>query len=321
MLHRHLKTTLRFLWRQRLFTGLNILGLAIGIAASWMIYRIVDFEYSYDENLPSKERTYKLITGVVYDEEESRYGGVSAPIYQAIREEVSGVEKTVPVFGQWIESVEIPQNSGKPILVEEQEGIVAVDEAYFEMVPYVWVTGNPESCFDNPDGVVLTESRAKEYFPQLDPEAILGMPLVYNGETPKTVTGIVNDLEGPTEFTANEFIYLKPEVYPLGSWTNTNGSDKLYLKFFEGSDPKEVLSQINEISNSKWGEFNKGRDQPLNVTKWYELLPLSESHFSTHVDEDQVRKASKPVIYGLIGIGGFLLLLACINYINLSTAQ
>ncbi|MCR9015325.1 ABC transporter permease [Aquiflexum gelatinilyticum] len=321
MIHRHLRTTLRFLWRQRLFTGLNILGLAIGIASSWMIYRIVDFEYSYDKDLPHKERTFRLITGAVYDEGESRYGGVSAPIYQAIREEVSGVEKAVPVFGQWIGSVEISQKVGKPILVEDQEGIVAVDESYFEMVPYTWLVGNSASSFENPNNVVLTENRAREYFPQLKIEEILGKPLVYNGEIQKTISGIVKDLEGPTEFTAQEFIYLKPEVYALGDWTNTNGSDKLYLRFFEDSNPVTVLEQINELSASKWDEFNKNRDQNLSVKKWYELLPISESHFSTHINDYNVRKASKPVIYGLIGIGGFLLLLACINYINLSTVQ
>lgn len=321
MLHRNLKSTLRFLWRQRLFTGLNILGLAIGIAASWMIYRLVDFEYSYDENIPNREQTYRLITGVVYDEGESRYGGVSAPIYQAIREEVPGVEKTVPVFGQWIQVIEIPQKTGKPMLVEDQAGIVAIDESYFEMVPYTWLVGNLESSFANPESVVLSESRAKEYFPQLNAEEIIGKPLIYDGEIQKTVSGIVKDLTGPTEFMAKEFVFLKPEVYPLGAWTNTNGSDKLYLRFFEDSNPEEILSQINEISNSKWSEFRKDLKEPLSVTKWYELLPLSESHFSTHVNDYQVRKASKSVIYGLIGVGGFLLLLACINYVNLTTAQ
>lgn len=317
----YLKTTLRFLWRQRLFTGLNILGLAIGIAASWMIYRIVDFEYSYDKNLPHKEQTFRLITGVVYDEGESKYGGISAPIYQAIREEVSGVEMAVPVFGQWVEVVEIPQKTGKPLLVEEQEGIVAIDAAYFEMVPYSWLAGNPISCFQNPETIVLTESRANEYFPQLTMEEILGKPLIYNGELPKIVSGIVKDLVGPTEFTAKEFVFLKPEVYPLTAWTNTNGTDKLYLRFFEDSDPAAVLDLINKLSASKWAEFNKDREQLLPGKKWYELLPLSESHFSTHINDYEIRKASKPVIYGLIGIGGFLLLLACINYINLSTAQ
>lgn len=321
MINRYLKTTLRFLWRQRLFTGLNILGLAIGIAASWMIYRIVDFEFSYDKNLPSKERTFKLITGAVYDEGESRYGGVSAPIFQAIREELSGVEKAVPVFGQWIDVVEIPQKKGKPLLIEEQEAIVAIDAAYFEMVPYTWLAGNAATSFQNPDGVVLTETRAKAYFPQLSTEEMLGMLLIYNGETQKTVAGIVKDLEGPTEFTAQEFVFLKPEVYSLGSWTNTNGTDKLYLQIFKESNPTVVLDQINEISSSKLDEFNKGRDKAVPVVKWYEFLPISESHFSTHIDDYQVRKASKPVIYSLIGIGGFLLLLACINYINLSTAQ
>lgn len=226
----------------------------------------------------------------------------------------------MPVFGQWHATVEVPKDSEAPSLLEVQE-IVATQKEYFEMRPYRWLAGNANSAFDNPASVVLTQSRAKLYFPSIEPLKVIGRALVYEGGIQKTVSGVVEDTDSPSEFTAKEFFFLEPEIYDLGAWTGTSSSYKVYLQLHSGSKPDQVLQQINQLSEEKWDEFRETLDQPIFVSKTYGLLPMSESHFSTHVLDSGVRKASKPVIYGLIGIGGFLMLLACINYINLSTAQ
>ena len=321
MLKHNLKTAFRHLKRHKLFTSLNILSLAIGITASWMIFRIADYEFSYDTDLPNIDNTYRLITHVRTDTKETTYGGTSFPIYQAIQDEVTGVERAIPVFEQWNNTVEIPQEIGAPLLLEAKKGIVATQKEFFELRPYIWLSGNPRSAFDNPESVVITESRAQLYFPGIHPSEVIGRELIYDEGLHKIVSGVVEDLDSPSEFTAKEFFYLKPKVYHLGAWTGTNGNAKVYLQLYPDSKPEQVLQQINQISKEKWDEFRTTLDQPIVVSKTYDLLPMSESHFSTHVLDTAVRKVSKPVIYGLIGVGGFLMLLACINYINLSTAQ
>ncbi|MBB6325865.1 ABC-type antimicrobial peptide transport system permease subunit [Algoriphagus iocasae] len=321
MLSNYIKTTFRYLWRHRLFTFLNILGLAIGISASWVIYRIVDFEFSYDTDLVEQGDVYRLVTHAVYDAEESIYGGASSPIYQSIRDEVPGVELVVPVYGQWVDQLEVPRADQPALVFEEQEGIVAVQPSYFNLKSYTWLAGDHSIAFENPENVVLTQSRAALYFPETKVEDVLGKVLVYDGEIQRTVSGVVKDLDLPSEFNYQEFVYLRPQVYPLDAWTSTNGSDRIYLRLHPEAKVGQVLEQINELSQAKWNEFNSRRDEPLNVSKWYSLLPMEESHFSTHVKEYGVRKASKPVLYSLVGVAGFLLLLAYINYINLSTAQ
>jgi putative ABC transport system permease protein len=321
MLKNYFKTTFRRLWRHKLFTFLNIIGLAIGIAASWLIFRIADYELSYDTDLPDIENTYRLITHVRQNATETTYGGISPPIYQAIQDEVTGVERAVPVFVQWHATVEVPKESAAPLVLETREGLVATQKEYFELRPYTWLAGNVNSAFDNPASVVLTQSRAQLYFPSTEPSEVIDKVLVYDGGMQKTVSGVVKDLDSPSEFTAEEFFYLEPKTYHLGAWTGTNGGAKVYLQLYPGSNPELVLQQINQLSEEKWDDFRATLDQPIFVSKKYDLLPMSESHFSTHVLDVEIRKASKPVIYGLIGVGGFLMLLACINYINLSTAQ
>jgi ABC-type antimicrobial peptide transport system permease subunit len=308
-----------------LFTALNITGLAVSISASWIIFRIVDYEFSYDRGRPNTDKIYRVVTGFIWDEKESYNGGVSAPLYQGVRQQASGLDYVVPVLGKWIDAVEVNTTTGKPLIVDDPTGIVATDSAYFSMVPYHWILGNNTTAFNAPENVVLTEERAKKYFPGKKPEEIFHQRLTYYSSRDtitRTITGIVADLNTPTEFTAQEFCSLPTKAYKLNEWTNTNGSDKLYLQLKQGAEPAKVLSQIQGLVDQKAKEFGQKNANQIHFKykRWFQLLPLKESHFSTFIEEYQVRKASKPVLYGLAGIGLFLLVLACINYINLSVA-
>lgn len=323
MIKKYLTTTLRHLWRHRLFTALNIFGLAISVSAGWIIFRIVDFEFSYEKTLPDKNNIYRVVSGFVFDGKEEYNGGVSAPMYQGIRQQIPGIRNVVPVFGKWLKSVEINNTPGKPLIVDDPADIVATDSTYFSMIPYRWIAGNRSTSLLAPENVVLTESRAKQYFPNKNPADILNKTITYYsyGDTvQRTVTGIVADLKTPTEFTAKEFCSLPTKAYALAAWTNTNGSDKLYLQLKEGTNAGKILKQVDNLSAAKRKEFEQGRPDNPEYKRWYQLLPLKESHFSTYINEYNVRKASKPVLYGLMGIALFLLVLACINYINMSVA-
>ena len=323
MIKKYFTTTLRYLWRHRLFTTLNILGLAVSISACWIIYRIVDYEFSYDRGLANKENIYRVVTGFIFDEKESYNGGVSAPIYQGVREQVSGIDYTVPVLGKWLKAIEVNTPTGKPLIIEEPEGVVSTDSTYFSMVPYHWLKGNKLTALNAPENVVLTESRAKKYFPGKTNDEIINRTLIYysyRDTVQKTITGIVADLQTPTEFTAQEFCTLPTKAYELSAWTNTNGSDKLYLQLKQGTPSAKVLAQIESLVAKKSKQFEEKNASNYKFKRWYQLMPLKESHFSTYVQEGEVRKASKPVLFGLAGIGLFLLILACINYINMSVA-
>jgi ABC-type antimicrobial peptide transport system permease subunit len=171
--------------------------------------------------------------------------------------------------------------------------------------------------------VVLTADRAKKYFPGKKPEEIFHRQLTYYSSRDtitRTITGIVADLNTPTEFTTQEFCSLPTKAYGLNAWTNTNGSDKLYLQLKQGADRAKVLTQIESLVEQKSKEFEQKNANHFKFKRWFQLLPLKDSHFSTFINEYEVRKASKPVMYGLVGIGLFLLVLACINYINMSIA-
>lgn len=322
MFKNYFKTTLRHLWRQRLFTALNILGLAVSISACWVIYRIVSYEFSYEKNLPGKENIYRVLSGFVFDEKEQYNGGVSKPMYQGIRQEISGINYTVPLLGAGLKALQVNYSNGKPLMVDAPENVAATDSTYFTMLPYRWLAGNKRAAFAAPNSVVLTESRAKKYFPNQKLAGILNQTITYYGyqdTVTRTITGIVADYPTPTEFTTQEFCSLPTKAYEMAQWTNTNGSDKLYLQLKQGVNPAAITAQIDSLSAKKRRAFEETQTDNFKYKQWYELLPLKESHFATMLQWED-RKASKPVLYGLIGIALFLLLLACINYINMSIA-
>jgi len=324
MIKKYTATAIRHLWKSKLFTALNIFGLALSISACWVIFRIVDYEFSYDRGLPNNKNIYRVVTGFIFDEKESYNGGVSAPLYQGVREQIGGLKYVVPVFGKGVNAVEINNTAGKPTIIDEPKNIVATDAAYFNMLPYRWLAGNKSKALFAPESVVLTESRAKQYFPHKKSSEILNQTITYYGYSDtvqRTVTGIVADLKAPSEFTAQEFCALSTKAYELNAWTNTNGSDKLYLQLKSGTKPDKVLKQIENIAANKLKEFQQKKSDAFKFKRWFQLLPLDESHFSTYINEGDIRKASKPVLYGLSGIALFLLVLACINYINMSVAS
>ena len=320
----YLTNALRHLRHSRLFTTLNILGLAIGISACAVIYRIVAFEFGFDTTIPDKAHTYRVVTGFKFDEKTSWNGGVAAPLYQELRKQPIGIRSVVPVFGRSVKMVQVNTNDGKPLTVDEQNGIVATDSAYFAMVPYQWIAGDAHTALRSPKQLVLTESRAKQYFPHQTPREVINKTITYfswQDTVTYTVSGVVADPGARTEFTGKEFCLLPDKAYPLAEWTNTNGNDRLYLQLSPQAAPAHVLTAIETIMSEKARQFAQTQKNTFKYKKWFALMPLADSHFSTYIHEYEMHKADKKILYGLLGVAAFLLLLASINYINMSVAS
>jgi len=308
-----------------LFTSLNIMGLAIGISICWVVLRIVNYELSFENAVPNKENIYRLSSAFTNEGKVDYNGGVPKPLYQAIRDDIPYIKTVAPIFREYnIASVGVPQTGAsarKIDATEELFKVMLVDSAYFSMVPYTWLAGHKTRALSQPDNVVLTAKKAKMYFPNFAVDQIIGQTLVYNDTLSKIVSGIVDELAFPTEFDGSEFFFLKPQNYPLNIWTNTHGSDKVYIALQEGADIAQVTAAINKITDDKWLSFKKESKPTYTYNRKIVTTNLKELHFATHLDIWDTSKTSKTVIYGLVGIALFILLLACINYINLVTAQ
>jgi ABC-type antimicrobial peptide transport system permease subunit len=318
MFKNYITITLRQLWRNRLFTALNILGLAVGIRSCWIIYQIVDYEFSFDQKHPSAERIYQFISESEDEDKLSRFAGISRALPITVKNEISGVELVVPVYHKDdLKASVINENKEEIRTFEQPKHQVSVSEAYFEMMPYEWIVGNPKTAFNSPNQVVLTKSRAEQYFPSTPAEELLGKTITYNDTSIISISGIVADLDFPSSFKSQEFFVLADKDWINDWWGSFNSKDNLYVKLKENIATESVLNQVNAINY----EHRKESFEKYNRKQWYNLVPLSDIHFTTELGVNNNITVDKKVLYGLIGVAAFILLLACINYINMSTAQ
>ncbi|MFC0317325.1 ABC transporter permease [Olivibacter oleidegradans] len=311
MINHHLKATFRYLWRNRLFTGLNILGLAIGISASWIIFRMVSFEFSYDKFEPDRERIFQLTSSFkTPDGRDREMAVVPKGVLPAMLREISGLEEVSPVYYQHYETAQ----TAKSPLVENLSERIATLPGYFKMIGYQWLAGNAQQALKTPEQVILTASRAQYYFPGKRLSEIIGQTITYNDTIQKTVSGVLADLGYLNSFPAQEFFPIDQESLTSTDWSSLSSNELLFVKLKKGVSTKTVLDQLNALNEKINSEVFKQR----NFKSHFKLLQLKDKHFATQSD---TRTANKSVLFGLIGIAFFLLALACINYINLTTAQ
>ncbi len=317
MLKNYFKLTLRHLWRNRMFTILNIVGLSIGVSACWTIYQIVDYEFSFDQKHPDAERIYQFISMGEQEGKVSGAGGITPALPLAVRDDVAGAELVVPVYHKYDRSAVVSDDgTGTLRSFQKPKHQVFVSESYFEMVPYQWIVGNSTTAFNFTNQVVLTKSRAEEYFPNVPLDELFGRTITYNDTVLVSVSGIVADLDFPSSFNAQEFFEVAPHDWNSNIWLSFNSNNNLFVKLAPNTSIESFLTQVNAISH----QHTKEVLEEIGIKKWYDLVPLADKHFTSELAINSPF-VDKKVLYGLMGVAVFILLLACINYINLSTAQ
>lgn len=321
MIRNYFKIAFKVFTRNKAFTAINVLGLSIGISASLIIFLIADFEFSYDKIQTNAGRIYRVVLDRKSNGNDGHSAAVPAPLSNAVENEMSGVEAVVPLMqfqGDATAKVSI-ERSGKPVIFKSQPGIVFTNPDYFSLLPYQWLAG---TVSDQPFHVVLSESRAKQYFPSAEIYDIIGRSIRYNDEFSVTISGIVKDIKENVSFDATEFISFATIAqthfqndFMMDVWNDWMAYSQLYVKL--SGTPENSEKQFNQL----FRKYNKDayKDE-LNHTR-IRLQPLRDVHFNKEYAGFNQRIAHKPTIYGLFMVAGFLLLLACINFINLTTAN
>ncbi|WP_020594723.1 ABC transporter permease [Spirosoma panaciterrae] len=328
MLLNYLKIAFRNLSRNQLTTILNVVGLSVGIAACLVIYLIVEFELGFDKRVPDSEQVYRLVSKFKFGDDFYYNSGLSTPIPEVVRTKLAGVRTVAPFHTGSFQVVDVPRQGAEPLQVRagknERDWMVSTNEAFFEILPRQWLAGSPKTSLSKPGQVVLTEKQARLYFGDASP-AIVGRTLVgkqYKDTLLLTVSGLVKDLDTPSDFDFQAFVSLATQTSSkkrrdnLGfdQWNNTNSSSQCLLKLARGTDPKRFGEQVTKLVAANVPPSEDSGD------RWLLLQPLSDIHFNADYASGRPI-AHKPTLLILTLVGGFLLLLACINFINLATAQ
>jgi putative ABC transport system permease protein len=320
MIKNYFKVALRNFWRHKLFTLINIIGLSIGISAAVVIYLIVHFDLSFDKFHKDGDRIYRIVTNYSYSGEVGFNSGVCGPLGGAVRSQVTGVEVTAPFYILYQPDVFVPGKGDVPVRFKKQDNVILADGEYFKLIHYKWLAGSPATALSEPNQVVLTSAQAKKYFPALSYSQIMGKIITYD-TIRAAVTGIVQTIAQNTDFIFNNFISystneankaLKDQL-SLTNWGGTSSQSQLFIKLSPNVAAANIEKQLNVIL-SKNEQITKGDKEDFH------LQPLSDIHFNANYSSF-TSIVNKTTLYGLLAIAAFLLILGCINFVNLTTAQ
>ena len=167
MIKNYLTIAIRTLWKNKLFTSINVLGLAIGISASLVIYLLVNYHFTFDKFEKDNDRIYRVVSDFSFSGESYHNSGVASPLPDAVRKEITGIEAVVP-FRTVDEGakVSVPVADKKePVVFKNQSEIVFADERFFNLIGYEWLAGSAKTALLQPYQTVLTESNAKISLP------------------------------------------------------------------------------------------------------------------------------------------------------------
>jgi putative ABC transport system permease protein len=329
MFKNYLKVALRNFRHNKIFTIINILGLSIGLSAALVIFLIVKYDYSFDRFEINGNRIYRVVSSYTFSAGNPGYTrGVPAPLAESVKKNISGLDQIVTFRYYSNNKVEIPApHVAKPSMFKSQDHVIFAEENYFKMLPYKWLAGSPVTAMQGAGKVVISEAKAKLYFPSLSYPEVIGQKIVYDDTIVTQVSGVVADLkhQGNTDFNFEQFISLPTILNNYGikakfywdQWGSITSDQQLYVVLSSGAKTEYVEAGLKKIY-----EDNLSADaRKNNYTGDYHLQPLDDIHFNNRYGDFGVPLANKTTLVSLILVAVFLLALGSINFINLSTAQ
>jgi predicted permease len=318
MFKNYLKTALRSFKRHKLFTFINIIGLAIGISAALVIFLIVNFDLTFNQNIKDNDRIYRVVSDYSYQGDPFYNSGVTGPLPEAVKNQMTGLETVAPFFTL---SYKVTIQKKNPAKFKNQD-VVYADKTYFDLFPRQWLAGSAKSSLNAPFRVVLSVKQAQKYFPSLSYDQIIGKQVIYADSIKTTVTGVVAEPTGNTDLEFHDFIShstvnsINDIKKQLTGWGGTTSSSQLFVKLAPKTTTANIIKQLNAILLKNRPDMAKnGFKASLNIQ------PLNDLHFNSHYGTYNRPVANKTTLYLLMAVAAFLLLLGCINFVNLTTAQ
>jgi ABC-type antimicrobial peptide transport system permease subunit len=316
MLKNHVTAAWRTLVRNKVYSLVNVLGLAFGICACLVIYLITRYEYSFDTFHPDHDRIFCVD---FMEASGGHFNCVPGAWAAAMRREMTGLQ-TVAGFHTYSADVTIPgDRNSVPEHFSDDGSLLIAEPQYFDIFQYRWLSGNAATALNLPNSVVLTAEKAQKYFGNLAPDKIIGRTVCYQDSLMMRVTGIVAGFTGNSDLNFSQWIsfatipvsFLKSKV-KLDDWRKIDGSTQVMVKLAKGVAPSQIDTQFVALAKRHYGKH------PAFAAI---LQPLSGIHFHEEYGGFVERKASLVVMKMLTMVAVFILILAIVNFVNLSTAQ
>ncbi len=303
--------------RNGLFSFLNILGLTVGFTCSILIYLFVQDELSYDRTLSNSDQIYRIAW--MSDNPQTR---TPHPMAQAMVQDFPEVEQAVslsPWYGPGLSRDEIRVKNVKTNVIFEEPDFYFVDSTFLEIFQLKVIEGDKDAL-KKPWSFVISESLAKKYFGD---SSAIGQELLLN-DMPNEVSAVVEDMPEHSHFHFNGLIsYLTiKQINPGSNWmTWADFGHFNYIKLVEGASSKVVEAKIPEWVLGYLNFDDAQKEVILSGEERFKLQPIKTIHLNSHLRWELENNGNILYVYILLVVLGFLILIAAINYTNLTTAK
>ena len=307
MFKNYIKTTLRNIRRQKGFSFINIAGLAIGIACSVLVMIYVIDQLSYDRFHEKADRIYRIVSKGLFIDYDINQIGTPYVLAKSLREEY-GNSLQVTQLTSWYDGIINIDNTN---LLNER--IIAADKDFLKVFSFQMFEGDPSSALAEPFTAILTESAAMKYFGEEDP---MGVRLKI-GANNFVVTGLMRDVPQNSHITFDVVVSIKSRRnYDRIGWLSNNYST--YVTLSENITQNSLKTKLKLLV-----EQNINQELSRLKNNWWEyrLEPLVDIHLHSDLNAPNGinGKYEYVLVFGLIAF--FILIIACVNYVNLTTAK
>ncbi|WP_412468002.1 ABC transporter permease [Pedobacter sp. KLB.chiD] len=309
----NLKIAWRNLWNHKGYTLINVLGLSIGMASCILIFIFIRYQLSFDEGFKNEDRIFRVVTNWKYEAFDDFSSGVPITFPAAARNEIAGFEKVGFIVKRG-DVFHIRDDHGRE-KIKTQQAVYYADPDFFEIFEDIkWEYSKPRAALSEPNTVVLSKTNAIKFFGSV--ENAVGKTITMGTRVNLKVTGVIQDMPQNSSFPLG--IIVSYETYygrNNTNWDSVNSSSSSYVLLKKGITLADMQAPLARF-NKKYYPVEKIAGNQNN-----QLQALRDIHFSEKYDNFADSTIGKSEIYGLAIIGLFLILTACINFINLSTAQ
>lgn len=312
MFRNYLKSAYRNLLKTRLFSFINIMGLAVGMAAGLLILHYVTFEKSYDNFHQASDRVYRLRyerigvdgSGAV------RFASCCPPAGKLIRERYSQVEN----LGRMLKYAAAVSYQDRRFI---ENRMFFAEPELLEVLQFEFLSGDPMAGISQPNKAFMSESTARKYFGDEDP---LGKVFSVDQKTDYEVSGVFRDLPANSHLKADILLAWENLVSLYGAefqdaWGHTGVYT--YLRLKPGTDLPAFETQLAELVETEFGEALKHYNLVMNLP----LQPLRDIHLTSHFMQEYELNGDRDTVNFLLIIAVFIIIMAWVNYVNLSTAR
>ncbi|MBE7172077.1 MAG: ABC transporter permease [Williamsia sp.] len=318
MFRNYLKIAFRNLLKSKGYSAINITGLAVGLATGLVILLFVLDETNYDRYNQKADRIYRV-------DGDIRFGGDHYILAVAPDAMGSALLKDYPQIEQ---AVRFRNYGGMRVKKGDEwiqeDRVISTDSTLFDVFTLPLIEGNARTALANPHTVVITEQVAKKYF---NSTAVLGKVLQVNDAVNYTITGVIRNIPSGSHFNFDFFLPLADASESReNNWVSNNFNTYIVLK--EGADPKALEAQLDLLAERYIGPqvksaMNINMDDFKKSGNWvrYSLTPLTRIHLYSDKTAELAPNGSVQYVYIFSAIAGFILLIACVNFMNLSTAR